>query len=245
MSLWIAASTDSKDKVALEDAEEWITITDPTQVESNIIKQSKKHFQQAQGTPFTVKPLSNIRDSKDPLTQEVLNTGLPQEWLNVIPVCWSNKTVQFIARLTRDNSIPVINSTIDMQEFKQGIKKWKEKTTTSPSGNHLGHLYSLLAPDGTKDSDDEKSTSSLADNILKLHLEMLNLAIQRGYALKRWKNIVMFVLEKDSGKPKLHWLCNICLYKANYNFALKLLWSKRLIPHVECHKMINTAEWRS
>ncbi len=229
MSLWIPTPTDTEDEGAPEDAEEWLTITDPKQVESNIIKQSKKHFQQAQGTPFTVAPLCNIRDSKDPLTQEVLQTGLPQEWQNVIPAGWSKETAQLIGRLTCDASIPVIDSTIDMEDFKQGIKKWKEKTTTSPSGRHLGHLHSLLAPDGIPDSDDDESTSSLADKILTLHLEMLNTAIQWGYAPERWKNVVMFVLEKEPGKPKLHRLCNIHLYEADYNFALKLLWSKRLI----------------
>ncbi len=31
----------------------------------------------------------------------------------------------------------------------------------------------------------------------------------------------------------------------DYNFALKLLWSKRLIRHAECHNPINSAQWGS
>ena len=38
--------------------------------------------------------------------------------------------------------------TIPIKEFKQGYRKWKERTTTSPSGRHLGHYHALFAPDG-------------------------------------------------------------------------------------------------
>ena len=50
--------------------------------------------------------------------QEVLQTGLPQEWQNVIPAGWSEETVKLIGRITHDDSIPVIDSTIDIKEFK-------------------------------------------------------------------------------------------------------------------------------
>ena len=38
--------------------------------------------------------------------------------------------------------------TITMQDINEGYKKWKEKTSTSPSNRHLGHYKSLLAADG-------------------------------------------------------------------------------------------------
>ena len=243
MSLWVPTPSDNGEPIAPKDAEVWSTVTDPKEVESHIISQSKKHFQQAQGTPFTIAPLNNISTAHDNLTAEILKPGLPQEWQNVSPSGWNDETVRFIERLTRDESIPAIDSNIDMEEFKKGIRKWKEKTATSPSGRHLGHLHSLLAPDGVHESDDEESTTPLADKILTMHLDMLNLAIQWGYAPERWRNVVMFVLEKEVGKPKIHRLCNIHLYKADYNFALKLLWSKRLIRHAECYKLINDAQW--
>ena len=34
-----------------------------------------------------------------------------------------------------------------MHIIKDGYKKWKEKTSTSPSNRHLGHYKSLLAAD--------------------------------------------------------------------------------------------------
>ena len=40
--------------------------------------------------------------------------------------------------------------TISMQDIKEGYKKWKEKTSTSPPNRHLGHYKSLLAADGQR-----------------------------------------------------------------------------------------------
>ena len=83
-------------------------------------------------------------------------------------------------------TILVIDCHIYIQEFKKGIKKWKARTATSPSERHLGHLHSLLASDSIEESDKEKSTTPLAKRILKLHLDMLNLTIEWGYAPELW-----------------------------------------------------------
>ena len=37
---------------------------------------------------------------------------------------------------------------IPLKEIKEVYKKWKESTTHSPSGRHLGHHHALLVPDG-------------------------------------------------------------------------------------------------
>ena len=46
---------------------------------------------------------------------------------------------------TRSTGAP---ETINVSEIKKGFKRWKEKTSTSPSNRHLGHYKSLLAADG-------------------------------------------------------------------------------------------------
>ena len=49
--------------------------------------------------------------------------------------------------------------TIPLKEFKQGYKKWKERTTASLSGRHLRHYHTLLAPDG------EEKESTFSDDM--------------------------------------------------------------------------------
>ena len=41
------------------------------------------------------------------------------------------------------------------------------------------------------------------------------------------------MLEKDPGDPKITRLRIICLYEADYNLYLKLVWAKRLLHHGE------------
>ncbi len=187
-------------------------------------------------------PLSEVCDCTANDTQCLLQPGLPEKWEEVTPAGWNIETVHLIERLTLNQEIPVINSVILMEDFKNGIKKWKEKTATSPSGCHLGHLHSLLAPDGVQETDEEESTKPLAEKILEVHLSMINLAVDWGYPPLRWRNVVMFVIKKDAGKPKLHRLRNIHLYEADCNFVLKLLWAKHLMQHAECYRMINDAQ---
>ena len=55
---------------------------------------------------------------------------------------------------------------VPLKEFKSGFKQWKEATTTSLSGRHLGYMYSLLKPGGTKYSDEVQDFS---ESMLSLH----------------------------------------------------------------------------
>jgi hypothetical protein len=45
----------------------------------------------------------------------------------------------------RKKTIPEILTLITAEEWIEGIKKRKERTSTSPSGRHMGHLKVILA----------------------------------------------------------------------------------------------------
>ena len=246
MSVWIPAEAADGSAPSPEIATDWEVVNDPVAVERHIIEQSKRHFRQAQGTPFTISPLTQLDSTEHPKVREIMQSGLPKEWSKVTPVGWNEETAHFIDRLQADDKIPTIDTVISMEEFKRGIKRWKERTTTSPSGRHLGHLHVLLAPDGVMNPDEHgDSTTDIANKILTVHLRMMNIAIAWGYPPLRWRNVTMFVLEKEAGKPKIHRLRNIHLYEADYNFMLKLLWSKRLVRHAEHHKLLHDSQWGS
>ena len=56
-------------------------------------------------------------------------------------------------------------------EFKQGYKKWKECTTTSPLGRHIGHYYVLLVPDG------EEKRRTFTEGMWKIHNDITTIAL--------------------------------------------------------------------
>ncbi|KAI2493431.1 hypothetical protein MHU86_21130 [Fragilaria crotonensis] len=101
--------------------------------------------------------------------------------------------------------------------------KWKESTSTSPSGRHLGHYR----------------TAILDDQVAALHTDMLNLPIQYGFAPDRWTSSVTPMIEKDDGKPYLTRLRVIHLFEADYNLFLKILFGKRLVRNGEISNALN------
>ena len=67
------------------------------------------------------------------------------------------------------------------------------------------------------------------DELVDLHIAMLNIGLQTGVALERWKRSMSLMLEKDKGKPKINPLQIIQLFEADYNFLLALIFGHRLM----------------
>jgi len=67
----------SQVKVPIENADgviTWKSVYDPNEIENLVLHQHRKHFSQAQGSPFTVEPLSTlVNDTADsPFAKQVL-----------------------------------------------------------------------------------------------------------------------------------------------------------------------------
>ncbi len=67
------------------------------------------------------------------------------------------------------------------------------------------------------------------NDILKLIIMMMDLAVTHTHTYDRWKTIWTLLLEKDIGDPKIDRLRTIHLYEANYNLLLKWFSSKGFI----------------
>lgn len=99
----------------------------------NILEQKIKYFSQATSTPAA--PEGSIF--------QILNdTSLHQfHKLSILDTTQGLKEhFQQIA------SIPKIATIITPEDMLWGIWKWKEKTSTSFSGRHLGHYHSIILP---------------------------------------------------------------------------------------------------
>eukprot|EP00957_Ditylum_brightwellii_P085437 6499306-Ditylum_brightwellii.AAC.1 len=49
----------------------------------------------------------------------------------------------------------MVRESIDLSKWKDNIQVWKERTTMSPSGKHLGH-YKVVLTRGPNDPQSEK-----------------------------------------------------------------------------------------
>jgi hypothetical protein len=129
----------------------------------------------------------------------------------------------FLEECKRPKNVMEISATISDEDFRKAVQKWRESTSTSPSGRHLGHY----------------KTSLLDDDIMQLHVDMLNLPIKFGFAPERWTHSVTPMLEKDEGKPFLTRLRIIHLFEADYNLFLKILYGKRMVSNGERFHALN------
>ena len=110
-----------------------------------------------------------------------------------------------------------------MEQFTRTVKDWKESTSTSPSGRHLGHYH----------------TAILDDDVAILHTQLLNLPIANGFAPERWTHSVTPLIEKDSGRPYLTRLRVIHLFEADYNLFLKIIYGRRMVANAEQSQALN------
>ena len=230
------------------------TIFDLSEITSQLIDRNVQHFGQAKETPLATGQFAEdigISATND-FADEILNGTADFSKYNLSP-----ETTLMLETLKFDPAKPIaeISDKITLAEVKRGLTKWSEKTTTSPSGRHLGHYKILLQPDKPEekleitfnaedddrshnsedadlngsDSDEEEEVDKYAkgDKILQVHTDVINLSIQLEHALKRWLTSITLMLEKDPGDPKIDRLRVIHILEADWNLILKLIWAKQ------------------
>lgn len=216
-----------------DDADHWETITIPQQIEHLLIQRNQHHFRQAEGTPFTRPPfLADIGYKADGYAAELILSGQIQYHHT------SEATSLLIAHLQK-RTLNTINGLITYDEVLNKLKKWDERTTTSPSGLHLGH-YHCSWRDPRIDIDDPLRALVITQQkqILQATVSLLNYAIKFGYTYVRWTKIVNVMIQKDIGNPRIHRLRVIHLYEADYNLLLAVKWRQALY-FAESNNLLN------
>lgn len=229
----------------LEDPKEcssWKTVTKPEDVEYYLQLRNRCHFGQAQGTPFTVPPLvDSINWSANSTTCEQVLAGTCTTTLSDDPHC---SALLNACRATSE--LDLLPDKITLLEFKGKIKSWKESTSTSPSGRHLGRYKSLYAqgpyhydPDGDPESNEKYlQLSDKQKDIADAILAIINYCITSGYTLKRWKTIINTMIFKEVGNYKIHRLRVIHIYEADFNLLLAIKW-RQLLQSADQRTLIN------
>jgi hypothetical protein len=123
-----------------------------------------------------------------------------------------NRELQvFLEECQRPSNVPEISAFISLEDFKKCVQQWKETTSTSPSGRHLGHYKIAI----------------LDDEVAQLHVDMINFPITYGFAPERWTRSVTLLIKKEEGLPYFTRLRVIHLFEADYNIFLKIIYGPR------------------
>ena len=81
-----------------------------------------------------------------------------------------------------------------------GFKKWREKTTTSPSSRHSEHYKAFFTFDDEKD----KELDDFNLEMLTVYNNIINAALTLGTLLTRWKRSIAVMIEKIPGNTKIN-----------------------------------------
>jgi hypothetical protein len=180
-------------------AQLWCRVYDPVVLEALIIEYNNTHFAQAQGTPFTTDLLGTIPFSgTGPIADSIL-AGTMQVADPIVQLVLDN--------LKRPPGLKQIPATLTIDDVKGKFQNWKETNLTR-----------LVDQDEDKNNPDP--AIGRAKKILQAHFLIIMTAVKFGISLTRWQNVVNLMIEKEPGNPKIHRLCVIHLYEADYNLIL-------------------------
>jgi hypothetical protein len=244
---WPERNTTVQSITDLEDpksATSWRTVTDPYDIEHYLMLRNRMHFGQAQGTPFTIPPLSDHLDwtASMPAADEILQGSyVPSEEL-------SEMCKQVLQECKSSAALDHVPAELTLEEFTAKIQSWREATTTSPSGRHLGRYKALfgtsiylLEPDDNGNGPFEQFLVKQKE-IAALIVQIINFCIQHGHVLSRWTQIVNTMIFKDEGNYRIHRLRVIHIYEADFNLLLAVKW-RALLKFADRAGLINKGQF--
>lgn len=215
----------------------WKTVSTPSEIEFYIRMRNRQHFGQAQGTPFTTSPLSQRFDWA--ANSEEADRTLAGQYSSVD---LDELQQLLLSHCTREHE-KVLDNQVKASAFRQRLLRWDERTTTSPSGLHLGHAKALVVPLHVADeSESGQLLKTQQQDLFDAHLSMINYALRHGYSYDRWKSIVTVMIQKDPGNTRIHRLRVIHLYEFDLGACMAIQW-KDMLSSSERRGTINDGQF--
>ena len=133
------------------------------------------------------------------------------------PLDMDEGTKLFLQEMTRlyAKNKGVVNYILEDEDFTLFCNKVREETESSKSGIHFSHYIA----------------QSFYPFLTKLQVIKINLVLSMGIPLKRWLHGLTVVLEKEYRNINIEKLQAICLFEADLNWVLKVIFAKHMIAN--------------
>ena len=192
----------------------WKPITDPMTIIQHISAANARQYNQAHETPFGTEPLKTYFGYKgDTVGAEQLIGGTlptPNILQQLLPETQS--IIQYLATFPRQDQGDPISPIIKAEQFRRLYNSMDERTSSSPSGRHLGH-YKVAAQ---------------VELLTNLHSMMMSIPYMVGFSPRRWRQVIDVMLEKKPGERKIHRLRIVALQESDFNQSNRLLFGRPL-----------------
>lgn len=204
------------------------TVSGKQDLEEAILQRNQRHFSQAEGTPFASDHLRQHfgRLGTNFTCQQILDKQFDTHTLSA-----TEATKSLLNNLQRYHPKNHISDHISADDLRQGYKVWRESTSTSPSGRHLGLDKAFLKYENNTQPDDDKPT--LSDRYFSIKANIINMAVQSGTVLDRWKTIHSLMLPKKAGNRLLEKLRCIHIIENDFNLMLGIIFNRRTMYAAE------------
>jgi hypothetical protein len=149
-----------------------------------------------------------------------------------IPADVDSYTCKFIQHLAMEPVIqhasPIRTTYFTTEEWKQGWRKAKERTSSASDFLHFGHF----------------KAGCTNDVIANFEATMANIPILSGYAPQRWRQAINCMLLKKPGEFRVDKLRTIVLFDPEANFTFKYL-GRSVMAHAELHNQLPEEQYSS
>jgi hypothetical protein len=216
------------------------TLIFPDKITTYNTARNRRHFGQAQGTQFTVAPLADLitwqadTDTAEP----ILQGAYTNDELDDI--------TQLLLKHCQAVSTPgAVKPELTLSDFTAKLRVWRESTSTSPSGRHLGHYKVVCRPIAYAcKPHDQEFMEDARHMLLQAHLDIINYGLLHGYSLQRWQQVVNVMILKEPDNHKIHGLRVLHLFEADYNLILGVKW-RQFMKHAEEQNTLNEGQYGS
>jgi len=201
-----------------KDVVRWETITDKSQMETIMTNWQRRHFMQANETPLASLHWKDKFDSAA-FQQSVLQGSYTPS--RDLPF----ETREVLLHLKKCKEIgEEIAFQTTYSEFCSFIKNAKETTASSPSGRSYSHYKALLQG---------------PPYLLRTIHSIVELCLQHGIILRRWRKTVTTLIEKDTGSPKVHRMRAIHIIESEVQFLAKTFYILKMMRLAEKSNVIS------
>ena len=212
---------------------------DPKIIESACLQRNKQHFGQAQGTPFTIPPLSIIESSGcGPISDMILEDRLDELPFEVSEL----PEAQQVILQELKQCLPTMDDSLSFEDFKRRFTIWREDTSTSPSGMYLSLCKALISSKTHEGLIDAHILQEGEDIFMDIFI-LSNLACRFGFAYERWKEVVNCMINKKQDSYLLNQLRVIHLFEADYNLIIGLVFGRYMIYRMCDNNLFHPSQW--
>jgi hypothetical protein len=192
----------------------WSRIDTKEQVEALLTNRNIEQFSHAGDTPFGYTPLGHeLEHTCDTLMADDIYNGTLEH------ISFTDHAIKAIVKQLRKHPLltKMIYPVVKTEDFISCFGCVAEKTSSSPSGRHVGHYLACI------DLKDELSVLLAA-----VHAAMMSIPLAEGFCPERWRQAIDIMLEKIPGMPRINKLRIIQLLEADLNQVLRSAFTRNI-----------------